>query len=200
MEADLKKIQNKLKKALSEERYEHTMGVMYTAASVAMAHGADLRQAQYAGLLHDCAKCIPHKKQLTLCQEAGVQISDFERNHLFLLHAKLGAYLAENTYGIHDPEILESIRWHTTGKAGMTVLEKIIYIADYIEPNRDKAPHLSRIRRLAFEDLDACMLEILSDTVTYLSNDPASMDPTTLEAYEYYKNHRKNEYAKEGTL
>lgn len=187
MEAELKNIQDNLKKVLSEDRYEHTMGVMYTAACMAMVHGVDLRQAQYAGLLHDCAKCIPHKKQLALCQEAHVAISDFERDHLFLLHAKLGAYLAEKTYGIHDREVLEAIRWHTTGKAAMSDLEKIIYIADYIEPNRDKAPHLPQVRKLAFEDLDACMLAILSDTVTYLSTDPASMDPTTLEAYEYYR-------------
>ncbi len=186
MEAELKKTQDRLRKALSEDRYEHTMGVMYTAACLAMTHGVNLQQAQYAGLLHDCAKCIPHKKQLALCREAGVGISDFEGDHLFLLHAKLGAYLAEHTYGIHDPEILESIRWHTTGKAGMTALEKIIYIADYIEPNRDKAPRLPKIRRMAFENLDACMLAILTDTVTYLGTDPASMDPTTLEASEYY--------------
>ena len=114
-----------------------------------------------------------------------------------MIHAKLGAYIAEKKYGVTDPEILSSITYHTTGRPGMSVLEKIIYIADYIEPMRDKAPNLPRIRRLAFQDLDECMYEILRDTLEYLDENPKDVDDTTRQAYVYYKELHLNR--KEGT-
>ena len=114
-------------------------------------------------------------------------MTDFERKNPFLLHAKLGAYVAEEVYKVKDPDILSAISWHTTGKPRMTQLEQIIYIADYIEPNRYKAPNLADIRKLAFEDLDLCMYRILRDTVEYLKENPKSMDLTTEAAYRYYK-------------
>lgn len=187
METHWKKIEEKLKKELDADRYRHTLGVMYTACSLAMAWGTDMIQAGTAGLLHDCAKCIPNHKKISMCQKAGMIVSDFEKEHPFLLHARLGAWLAGEKYGIHDREILEAITWHTTGKPEMTVLEKIIYIADYIEPNRDKAPNLTMIRKLAFHDLNQCMYQILKDSISYLEGNPQSMDQTTLEAYNYYK-------------
>ena len=180
-------IEKKLKKELNEDRYRHTQGVTYTAACLAMAHEADLEQARTAGLLHDCAKCIPNKKKITMCEKNQVPVSEFEKEHPFLLHAKLGAYLAQKEYGVQDEEVLNAITWHTTGRANMTLLEKIIYVADYIEPNRNKAPRLDVLRRLAFTDLDQCIFCILEDTVSYLSANPKSMDQTTLDAYRYYK-------------
>ena len=188
MEIQWNKLQKKLKKELDSNRYEHTLGVMYTASCLAMAYGTDISKARLAGLLHDCAKCIPNPKKLTICKKAGLSVSTFEKEYPFLLHARLGAYLAKKEYGVQDPEILEAITWHTTGKAEMSVLDKIIYIADYIEPNRNKAPHLEKLRKLAFEDLDRCMYAILEDSVNYLRTNPKSMDKTTLDAYDYYKN------------
>ena len=187
MEIQWNKIKNKLKKELDANRFEHTQGVMYTASCLAMAHGIDMERARIAGLLHDCAKCIPNRRKIDLCEKAKLPVSEFEKEYPFLLHAKLGAYLAEKEYGVRDREVLSSILWHTTGKPAMSDLEKIIYIADYIEPNRNKAPHLEQVRRLAFDDLDSCMCEILEDTVSYLSANPKSMDKTTLDAYDYYK-------------
>lgn len=184
---DFPKMQKKLSKYLDEDRFTHTMGVMYTCAALAMAHGYDLKDAQAAGLLHDSAKCIPNKKKLKMCDEHKIPVTEFEKTHPFLLHAKLGAYIAREKYGIKDEEILSSIAYHTTGRPGMSTLEKIVYIADYIEPMRDKAVHLPKIRKLAFEDLDECMYEILKDTLIYLEENPKDIDNTTKDAFIYYK-------------
>ncbi len=184
---DFIKMEKKLSNYLDDERFIHTQGVMYTAASLAMAHGCDLTKARAAGLLHDCAKCIPNKKKLKLCKEHHIPITDFEKEHPFLIHAKLGAYIASKKYNVQDPEILSAITFHTTGKPAMTVLEKIIYIADFIEPNRDKAPNLPRARFLAFQDLDECMYEILRDILTYLDSGSSDIDTATVDAFHYYE-------------
>ena len=198
---DFIKMQKKLAKYLDENRYEHTLGVMFTCASLAMVHGYDLKNAQVAGLLHDSAKCIPNKKKLKICAEHHIPVSDFEKEHPFLLHAKLGAYIAKAKYNVTDKEILSAITYHTTGKPDMTMLEKIVYIADYIEPARNKAPRLTEIRRLAFEDLDECMYEILKDTLEYLEEDSADdIEPTSKEAYIYYKELHNKRNVQKGAL
>lgn len=184
---DFIKMQKKLAKYLDEDRFAHTLGVMYTCASLAMVHGYDLEDAQVAGLLHDCAKCIPNKKKLKLCSQHNISVTAFEEEHPFLLHAKLGAYIARKKYDITDKEILSSITYHTTGRREMSLLEKIVYIADYIEPMRNKAPNLDKIRKLAFQDLDECLYEILKDTLEYLDENPQNVDNTTKEAFSYYK-------------
>ena len=112
---------------------------MYPCAALAMAHDCPIADAQLAGLLHDCAKCIPNKKKLKMCGENKIPVTEFEKEHPFLLHAKLGAFVAKDKYGIRKKEILSAIAFHTTGKPDMSLLEKIVYIADYIEPGRDKA-------------------------------------------------------------
>ena len=187
MAADWQKLEETLSKELTPNRYRHTLGVMYTACCLAMRHGADLEKARMAGLLHDCAKCIPNKKKVDMCRKKRIPVSEFEIDHPVLLHAKLGRYLAEEVYGVQDPAILSAIEWHTTGRPEMDLLEKIIYIADYIEPGRDKAPRLSEIRLMAFTDLERCMEMILEDTVSYLSRNPKATDPRTMEAYQYYR-------------
>ena len=180
-------IQNKLYKKLDASRYQHTLGVMYTCAALAMAHGQDIHRAQLAGLLHDCAKCIPNKKKLKLCKKHKIPVTSLEKKNPYLLHAKLGAYFARKKYGVKDEEVLNAIRCHTTGKQKMTALEQIVYIADYIEPMRNAAPHLDEIRRLAFQDLEQCTYRILSDTLEYLEQSPKEIDPATKRAYEYYR-------------
>ena len=186
-EYDLVKMQKKLCKYMDEERFLHTIGVMHTCACLAMVYGTDLNTAQCAGLLHDSAKCIPNKKKIKLCEDHGIEITEFERKNLFLLHAKLGAYIARTKYGVKDPDILNAIRYHTTGREDMSELEKIVYIADYIEPMRNKADCLPLVRKLAFEDLDECMYEILKSTVAYLGDDPEKVDSSSLKAFEFYK-------------
>ena len=184
-----REIEKKLKKELDAERYTHTLGVMYTAASLAMAYGTDIEQALYAGLLHDCAKCIPNPKKLSLCRKHQIPVSTAEEQSPFLLHAKLGAYFARELYGIKDKDILHAIQVHTTGEPGMNTLDKIIYIADYIEPNRKQAPNLAKIRRLSFENLDEAIKQILSDTLNHLQKKGGEIDPLTAETYDYF--HKK---------
>lgn len=183
-----REIEKQLKKALDKDRFNHTLGVMYTAAALAMAHGADMEQALYAGLLHDCAKCIPNEEKIALCRKYQIPVSAAEERSPFLLHAKLGAYYARNTYEIQDEEILHAIKVHTTGEPGMNTLDKIIYIADYIEPNRDQAPNLETIRKLAFQNLDETMEQILGDTLSYLKEKGGEIDPLTAETYAYFHN------------
>ena len=186
-EYDFNKMQKKLAKYLDEDRYNHTLGVMYTCAALAMVHGYSLKDAQAAGLLHDSAKCIPNKKKLKLCEHNRIPVTEFEKDHPFLLHAKLGAWLKKKKYGVSDSEILSAITYHTTGKPEMSLLEKIVYIADYIEPGRVKAPNLTKVRKLAFQDLDECMYEILKDTLIYLEENPKDVDSATKDAFVYYK-------------
>ncbi|MFP3155480.1 bis(5'-nucleosyl)-tetraphosphatase (symmetrical) YqeK [Lachnospiraceae bacterium ZAX-1] len=185
---EMKKIQKHLKKALDKERYEHTLGVMYTAAALAMAHDCDLQKAQLAGLLHDCAKCIPNDEKIRLCALNNIEITPQEQSTPFLLHAKLGAFMAKEIYKVKDNDILHAILVHTTGAPRMSVLDKIVYVADYIEPQRDRAPDLVAIRKLAFQNLDDAMLKILSNTLRYLEYHKSSIDPATSATYEYLKN------------
>ena len=184
---DLKKIKKKLKNELDESRYEHTIGVMDTAACLAMRYGADLTQALVAGLLHDCAKCIPNDKKLKLCRQNDIPVSAVEEKSPFLLHAVLGAYIAREKYDVKDQEILDAIACHTTGKPDMTLLEKIIFISDYIEPMRSKAENLPLIRHLAFEDLDLAVYTTLRDTLAYLEKEKTCLDNQTTMAYNYYR-------------
>ena len=177
-----------LKKNMDESRYEHTLGVMYTAGALAMRYECDLDKALLAGLMHDCAKCMPNAKKLKVAEKHGLEITEIEQKNPFMLHAKVGALLAEKKYDIEDQEVLSAIRWHTTGKPDMTLLEKIVYVADYIEPKRDKAPNLKEVRKMAFVDLDRALLKILEDTLNYLGDSPDEVDTMTKATYDFYKN------------
>ena len=188
---NLEEMKRKVKKAQDKERYEHTLGVMYTASCLAMAHNYDIEKATIAGLLHDCAKCIPNDEKIDLCKKYNIETTQVERENPSLLHAKLGAAIAKDKYKINDSEILHAIEVHTTGAPKMSLLDKIIFIADYMEPGRDKAPNLGYIRKLAFQDLNACLAEILYDTLMYLSDKKSTIDPTTQLTYEFYKEYKK---------
>ena len=104
----------------------------------------------------------------------------------------MGAYIAKEKYDIEDTEILDAIACHTTGKPAMTLLEKIIYISDYIEPMRNKASNLEEVRKMAFVDLDEALFKILSDTLVYLEKSSKKMDPMTMQTYEYYRAQRES--------
>lgn len=188
---DLEKYQKKLQRYIDKSRYQHTLGVMYTAASLAMAYHYDIDKAMLAGLLHDCAKNIPHEKKIELCKKYDIEITDIERENPFLLHAKVGAIIARKKYHIKDEEILHAISVHTTGTPEMNTLDMILFIADYIEPGRDKAKNLDQIREMAFQNLEHTVEKILYDTLNYLNKKSGRIDPTTEQTYEYYKNRRK---------
>ncbi|MDD6551254.1 MAG: nicotinate (nicotinamide) nucleotide adenylyltransferase [Lachnospiraceae bacterium] len=180
-------IEKKLEKKLKPSRYTHTIGVAYTAASLAMAHGYSMDVAFIAGLLHDCAKYMSPDELLEFCQKKKIDITQAEKKSPQLLHAKAGAYLAKHEYGIEDEEILHAITVHTTGMPGMSLLDEILFTADYIEPNRDKAKRLTEIRQAAFKDFHLAIQMILSDTIDYLKETGKDIDETTYRTYEYYK-------------
>lgn len=186
MDQRIIEIQQKLQHELDGERYQHTLGVMYTSAALAMRYCCDMEQALLAGLLHDCAKCIPNAKKITICHAQGIPVSDIERANPSLLHAKLGAYLAKEQYQVTDRNVLNAISSHTTGHPEMTLLEKIVYIADYMEPGRRNLPNMEEVRFLAFQDIDACLLRILKDSLVYLKTRKMPIDPMTEQTYIYY--------------
>ncbi len=187
MTEELKQISRKLSKILKKDRYNHTLGVMYTAASLAMCYGADIRKAMTAGLLHDCGKYLSAEEQIRLCRKKNISLTESELEMPALVHAKLGAYLARYEYGITDPDILDAITYHTTGRPDMTLLEKIVYIADYIEPNRKEIPGLDQIRRIVFTDIDRAVCLSAGSTVRYLRNGGKAVDPMTVNTYNFYK-------------
>ncbi len=186
MTEENKKLKNRIKKVLDKDRYQHTLGVAYTAACLAMCYGADEDKAYAAGLLHDCAKCIPGEKKYELCRKYAIDLNDVEKEAPFLLHAKLGAYLTEHEYGIKDQDIIGAVRFHTTGRSNMTLLEEIIYIADFIEPNRQEIPGLKEIRQLAFSDRNKAIARIAASTLNYVEKSARPVDPATKETFEYY--------------
>ena len=185
------KLRKELEKELKPDRFDHTLGVAYTSASLAMVHGANVEKALIAGFLHDCAKCLSHEEQLKICEKNNIELSDVERRNHSLLHAKAGIYIASTKYQIRDREILDAIRYHTTGREDMSLLEKILYIADFIEPNRKPLKDMEIIRKEAFTDIDRCLAHILHNSVIYLRTIGKECDETTMNAYEFYKKYYK---------
>lgn len=190
---NVRRIRKAMSKVQDAKRFEHTLGVAYTATALAMCHGVSVKSAELAGLLHDCAKCLTDEKRLSICEKHNISMSDIEQRNPFLLHAKVGGYLAMKKYYIRDMDIINAILNHTTGRPNMSDLEKIIFIADYIEPNRKNAPNLTVIRQLAFKDLNSAMKMILEDTLQYLESLNGEIDPMTRKTYQYYQEITRNE-------
>lgn len=189
MEYNIYKIQENLKVLQNKKRFLHTLGVQYTSANLAMSQGCNITHAEIAGLLHDCAKYMPDEVMLVKCMKHNIAVSPLEERNAFLLHAKLGAYYAKAKYNIEEESILDAITYHTTGRPNMTSLEKIVFIADYIEPSRKMLDGLDNIRKSAYVNLDYAMYLILKNTLDYLKLDETKeIDPMTNAAYEYYKN------------
>ena len=180
-------LRKQLKSKLEPMRFEHSVSVSFTCTALAMRYGYDIQKAELAGLMHDCAKRFTDSELIRKCQKHGVALTEAEIKAPAVIHAKYGAYLAENKYGIQDPEIISAIACHTTGKPDMSTLDKILYIADYIEPRRDKASNLPEMRALAFQDLDRTMYEILSGTLDYLNKKGSRVDSMTKQAFDYYQ-------------
>lgn len=189
----LEKISDELKNRMDSERYSHTLGVAYTAASLAMRYGAKessdyIDKALIAGLLHDVAKCIPSDELLKKAIEYNLTVTESEYSNPFLLHGKVGAYIAHSEFGIEDEDVLNAVSWHTTGRPSMSLLEKIIFVADYIEPARYKQKNLTAIRESAFTNLDECVYQIARDTVDYINECGKELDEMTVRTRDYYKN------------
>jgi len=185
---ELERIKECLKKQLKENRYLHSLGVEEVACDMAAIYGYDMEKAALAGILHDCAKYLSDEELIRECEKYGLPISAIERKCAFLLHAKVGALYARVMYGIEEEEILDAINYHTTGRPQMTLLEKIIFTADYIEPYRKPLPRIDIIRETAYTDLDQAVVMILENTLSYLSDIDGEIDTITVDTYHYYQN------------
>lgn len=173
---------------LDPRRIPHVLGTEETAAALALRWGADEESARRAALLHDCTKKFDKELQLALCRQYGIEPDAAERREGKLLHAITGAAVAYADFGVSG-EVRDAIRWHTTGKADMTLLEKIIYLADYIEPTRDFCD-LTELRRLAFEDLDGALLLGFTMAVEDLAKKGMPVHPNSVLARDYLKGKR----------
>lgn len=188
-EFDIAKLRKEMDEVQKNSRLEHTIGVAYTAASLAMCYGADMEKALVAGYLHDCAKHLSGEELLKICKKNDLPVSETEeKNPSSLLHGKVGAFLAREKYDVEDEEILSAICYHTTGHPGMTLLEKIIFLSDYMEPGRDKAPNLPLIREMIYKDIDKALLKVLKDTLEHLKSSDKPVDDMTQKTYDYYMN------------
>jgi predicted HD superfamily hydrolase involved in NAD metabolism len=162
-------------------RYAHVLRVARMAEALARAHGVDPLRARVAGLLHDLARLYSADRLLRECAERGLPIDAFEREHPVVLHARLGAELARERFGVDDPDVLSAIRKHTLADAVMSPLDKVVYLADGLEPGRDFADR-AVLAALAFEDLDAAMRAVLASSIAYLRERGLSVAPQTQAA------------------
>lgn len=184
---DLEIIRDNLQSVLNPKRYQHSVGVEEVACDMAVIFGYDMEKAQFAGLLHDCARHLSDEELIKKCKEYDLPVSEVERKCGFLLHGKVGAVFTRDIYGIKDEDILSSIIYHTTGRPAMSLLEKIIFTADYIEPYRKPLPRIHEIRSAAYTDIDLAVTMVLENMLNYLRDSGSVIDTLSLDAYDYYK-------------
>ncbi len=171
-----------IRKRLSDARYYHSLCVAKAAKSLAKRYGADAKKAELAGVLHDILKDTPKEEQLQFAQRFGIILDNFELASKTLLHAKVGAAFLERELGVSDPEILDAVRYHTTGKADMSLLTRIIFTADFISDDREY-PGVEQMRSMAASDLREAMLEGLAFTISELTEKRRVIHPDTIRAY-----------------
>ena len=181
---DYTKIKEWLKENLNEERYIHTLGTADCAKELAVKFGLNEEKSYIAGLLHDCAKCFSNDKLLEIIK-ANLDVEECEMLNYKTLHAPVSAYIAEKNFGIDDQEILSAIRWHTLGKLDMTDFEKVIFIADKIEPNTRDKEYSLKIRELLEENngLNKALLKCYKETIKSLVKRDLKICLLTIEIY-----------------
>lgn len=184
------KIQDKLKSMISNERYNHSIGVQQTAVKLAVMYGADTIKASTAGLIHDCAKGFSDDELIEAADKYGIETNDVTRSQPGLLHGPVGSHVAREVFSIEDDEILHAIWYHTTGCKNMSLLDKIIYIADYIEPGRDFSG-VDELRKSAFHSMDEAVLTALNNTIKYVIDKKQLIDMLTVEARNYMLLYKK---------
>lgn len=182
-------LREKVLEHLDEHRVAHVAGCESEAVRLAMHWGEDPELAAEAGILHDITKSLSYDEQLQLCEKYGIINDNSELEAPKLLHAKTGAAMARELFGVSDT-VYEAIRWHTTGKPDMSLFEKILYLADYIEPTRD-FEGIDELRELAFSDLDGAMVLGLGMTIDEIRRSGREPYVDTLDAYAWYKEKEK---------
>lgn len=180
----LEEMNDKLKKSIRTDRYIHSVNVMNSALSLAGLYGVDKNKAAVAGLLHDCAKDLKNEDTYEINKKFDIETDEITKRQPRLLHGPVGAYIAEICYGITDKEILNAIKFHTTGKENMNMLEKIIFISDYIEPERN-FPGVDDIREWVTKDIDRAIVLALDSTIKRVLGKGALLHPATVNARNY---------------
>ena len=175
----------------NQKRVPHVIGCSETAYALAIQYGVDPENARRAGILHDITKVLNAEEQLKLCDIYDIILDNFDREHPKLLHAKTGAVIAKCVFG-ENPIVCEAINWHTTGKADMSTLEKIIYLADYMEPNRD-FEGVEELRRLVNSNLDDALYLGLQMTMKQLIQRKQDVGPNSLAAIRFLEERKKSE-------
>lgn len=180
----MENLQHRVKLMLNEHRYRHSLGVMDTAVKLAKEYDVDLHKAAVAGLIHDCAKGFSGDALLKKAKEYGIEIDNVYKSQPDLLHGPVGACIAWEEFGIRDEDILHAVRYHTTGCEDMSILDKVIYIADYIEPGRN-FPGVDALRNEAFRNMDKSILVALNNTIKYIVERGQLIDMNTIKARNY---------------
>ena len=176
----------KLKDYLPEKRWTHSLNVAKAAVQLADLVGCDSQKAEIAGILHDAAKYVKLEDVGSYCEKYNIHLDDMEKKSTALSHSVLGSYIARYEFGIEDENILSAIRYHTTAKPDMNILEKIIYVADVIEVGRDY-PGVDDLREVAFSgDLDRAVLMALENAILSVIRKKAPLHLRTIEARNYY--------------
>ncbi len=184
---DIQQLRDSMKQVLYPSRYLHSIGVEEVARDMAVIFGYEEEKAAIAGILHDCAKYLTDDQLLEQCMTYQLEVSEVEKKCPYLLHGKVGAVFAREKYGITEEEILNAIVYHTTGRPEMTLPEKIIFTADYIEPYRKPLPRIEEIRKAAYTDIDSGVLLILENMLSYLHKTASVIDPMTEDTLSYYQ-------------
>lgn len=181
---DIDKIKAYLKEKLKESRYNHTLGVIETAKALANINGVDIKKAEIAALAHDVAKNMTIDQMGQIIEENNIELPYETLKTPELWHSIIAPIIGEEVFQIEDRDILNAMRWHTTGKADMTILEKIIYMADMIEPGRS-FEGVEQLRKATFEELDKGLIMALNHTVNYLLDNGFCIDINTIEARNF---------------
>jgi len=176
-----KDMEEYLEKNLKAKRYQHSLGVRDSAVLLAKKYNVDEKKARLAGLIHDCAKNLKDEEILKLVKGQDIEISEAKLKAPQILHGLAGALIAKNTFKILDEEILNAITYHTTGRENMTALDKIIYLADFIEPGRD-FPGVEGLRTLAFKDLEKALVLAFDTTINFVIEKGELLDLDTIIA------------------
>jgi predicted HD superfamily hydrolase involved in NAD metabolism len=175
----LSEVREYIRENLDSERYQHSIGVMDASRRLADCHGEDPERAALAGILHDCGKHCSHESSVARLLAAGYVLNEVERFEPELLHGQVGAIIASERFHVTDPGILSAIACHTTGKTGMSLLDKIVYVADYIEPGRE-GDWVYPLRKAAYQDLDRCLVMCADSTMTFVMRKGKPIHPDTV--------------------
>lgn len=164
---DLNSIEDYLKNSISSKRYIHSINVSSTAVELARFYGCDILKAEVAGLVHDCARELDRIQLLDCLAAEGMVVDDLTLCVKELLHGPAAVHICRRVFGIEDKDILDAVQYHTTGRENMTLLEKVIYLSDFIEPARD-FDGVEELRGLAFKDLSEALLSALNSSIEYV--------------------------------